>query len=67
MQEDRSILSTFQELFLIAEYRRFLQENYGVLPKAAAITIGGLAGFFLGMKKLVSDITVVLENQVRAF
>ncbi|VDK83763.1 unnamed protein product [Litomosoides sigmodontis] len=37
----------------VEAYRRFLQENYGMLPKAAAITVGGLAGFFLGMKKSV--------------
>ncbi|VDN85505.1 unnamed protein product [Brugia pahangi] len=35
------------------EFQRFLQEDYGLLPKAAAITIGGLTGFFLGMKKSV--------------
>ncbi|VDM93434.1 unnamed protein product, partial [Onchocerca ochengi] len=35
------------------EFRRFLQEDYGILPKAAAITIGGLTGFFLGMKKFL--------------
>uniref|UniRef100_A0A915PHE4 MICOS complex subunit n=1 Tax=Setaria digitata TaxID=48799 RepID=A0A915PHE4_9BILA len=35
------------------EMSRVLQEDYGMLPKAAAITVGGLAGFFLGMKKSV--------------
>ncbi|VDN03202.1 unnamed protein product [Thelazia callipaeda] len=32
---------------------RRLQEEYGMLPKAAAITVGGLAGFLFGMKKSV--------------
>ncbi|VDN84716.1 unnamed protein product [Brugia pahangi] len=45
--------SAQEELCLIAEFQRFLQEDYGLLPKAAAITIGGLTGFFLGMKKSV--------------
>ncbi|EFO19583.1 hypothetical protein LOAG_08907 [Loa loa] len=35
------------------EFKRFLQEDYGLLPKAAAITVGGLTGFFLGMRKSV--------------
>ncbi|CAG9533196.1 unnamed protein product [Cercopithifilaria johnstoni] len=37
----------------VQEFRQFLQEDYGVLPKAAAITIGGFTGFFLGMRKSV--------------
>uniref|UniRef100_A0A0R3RQU4 MICOS complex subunit n=1 Tax=Elaeophora elaphi TaxID=1147741 RepID=A0A0R3RQU4_9BILA len=47
----------------VQEFRRFLQEDYGLLPKAAAITIGGLTGFFLGMRKLVPDIVLNLESQ----
>uniref|UniRef100_A0AAF5RXV2 MICOS complex subunit n=1 Tax=Wuchereria bancrofti TaxID=6293 RepID=A0AAF5RXV2_WUCBA len=35
------------------EFQQFLREDYGLLPKAAAVTIGGLTGFFLGMKKSV--------------
>uniref|UniRef100_A0A1I8EZC0 MICOS complex subunit n=1 Tax=Wuchereria bancrofti TaxID=6293 RepID=A0A1I8EZC0_WUCBA len=40
------------------EFQQFLREDYGLLPKAAAVTIGGLTGFFLGMKKLVFNIAV---------
>ncbi|KAM3727516.1 MICOS complex subunit [Dirofilaria immitis] len=41
-----------KEIFNSArEFKQFLQEDYGVLPKAVAITVGGLTGFFFGMKK----------------
>ncbi|KAL3991136.1 Apolipoprotein O family protein [Acanthocheilonema viteae] len=35
------------------EFKQFLQEDYGVLLKAAVITVGGLTGFFLGVRKSV--------------
>ncbi|VDN27330.1 unnamed protein product [Gongylonema pulchrum] len=35
------------------EFSERLREDYGTLPKAAAITVGGLTGFILGMKRSV--------------
>ncbi|MCP9265060.1 MICOS complex subunit [Dirofilaria immitis] len=49
-----------KEIFNSArEFKQFLQEDYGVLPKAVAITVGGLTGFFLTLHAELSAFSMV--------
>lgn len=35
----------------LTEVNRYVNEEWTVIPKAAAITVGGMAGFVLGLKR----------------
>lgn len=45
----------------LPEVNRYVNEEWTVLPKAAAITVGGMAGFVLGLKRYVLSIFWIFE------